>query len=364
MLNLEALKQELFTQYPIRQLQSRKLALEIIAPIAVGGQAEIYQAMSEQGPVALKLFARCAGRGARLAYIKEWEIAQKLNLPRVIKPLDYGYFKGSFALTFPLMEHHTQYAELVNSSEKRASYTAEDILTLIKVLAETINQIHNKKVIHLDIGPQNLFLSSENELSVIDLGRCRDMENILGSHLIEMALDELNGPIQIVDAQKKNILRRLAKRSFAAAQRNENKTGYVEKITTPTETEKLFITKNECLEFHREGLAADHMEVDWVHFADTVAKLFAGSSHVLKNGVNVSILTELESPASAYIPDEVRELLIELKARVCASEEVVKRVHSLKIPENHQIYPGKQTKPLVYIPELFSLYKKSKPAVS
>lgn len=99
-------------------------------------------------------------------FLKEAQIAAKLNHPNIVKIYDYGTYSKSHYLVMDYIEGFT-----VDRSGSQ-----KDRLERICKVAEILDYCHSNKVIHRDIKPQNIMVNIDNEVILVDFGLAKDTE--------------------------------------------------------------------------------------------------------------------------------------------------------------------------------------------
>ena len=145
---------------------------EVVARIAQGGMAIVYRGHDRQldRVVAIKVprpeFAR--DRGFSEQFRREARTAARLSHPNVVAVYDSGEERG---LPWIVMEHvsgRTLRDLLDNQRRLGAETTAE----LLGPVADALDHAHHAGVVHLDVKPENLLLTSET-VKVADFGLIR-----------------------------------------------------------------------------------------------------------------------------------------------------------------------------------------------
>ena len=142
---------------------------EIIAPLGAGGMGEVYRARDVRlgREVALKVlpesFSRDAERLRR--FEQEARAVAALNHPNILAIHDIGEDHGAPFLVSELLEGHSLREEL--SSGPLPTRRAVDYGTQI---AQGLAAAHEKGIIHRDLKPDNIFVSLDGRLKILDFG--------------------------------------------------------------------------------------------------------------------------------------------------------------------------------------------------
>jgi eukaryotic-like serine/threonine-protein kinase len=145
---------------------------EVVARIAQGGMAIVYRGHDRQldRVVAIKVprpeLAR--DRGFSEQFRREARTAARLSHPNVVAVYDSGEERG---LPWIVMEHVSgrTLRDLLDSQRRLGPETTAELLGPV---AEALDHAHHAGVVHLDVKPENLLLTSET-VKVADFGLVR-----------------------------------------------------------------------------------------------------------------------------------------------------------------------------------------------
>src|SRR5215216_1559083 len=145
---------------------------EVVARIAQGGMAIVYRGHDRQldRVVAIKVprpeFAR--DRGFSDQFRREARTAARLSHPNVVAVYDSGEERG---LPWIVMEHveGRTLRDLLDSQRRLSPETTAELLGPV---ADALDHAHHAGVVHLDVKPENLLLTSET-VKVADFGLVR-----------------------------------------------------------------------------------------------------------------------------------------------------------------------------------------------
>jgi serine/threonine-protein kinase len=145
---------------------------EVVARIAQGGMAIVYRGHDRQldRVVAIKVprteFAR--DRGFSEQFRREARTAARLSHPNVVAVYDSGEERG---LPWIVMEHVSgrTLRDLLDSQRRLSPETTAELLGPV---ADALDHAHHAGVVHLDVKPENLLLTSET-VKVADFGLVR-----------------------------------------------------------------------------------------------------------------------------------------------------------------------------------------------
>jgi serine/threonine-protein kinase len=145
---------------------------EVVARIAQGGMAIVYRGHDRQldRVVAIKVprpeFAR--DRGFSEQFRREARTAARLSHPNVVAVYDSGEERG---LPWIVMEHVSgrTLRDLLDSQRRLGAETTAELLGPV---ADALDHAHHAGVVHLDVKPENVLLTSET-VKVADFGLVR-----------------------------------------------------------------------------------------------------------------------------------------------------------------------------------------------
>src|ERR1043166_1582004 len=142
---------------------------EIRSKIGEGGMGEVYRAHDEKlnRDVALKLLpAELSENSERLhRFEQEAEAAGALNHPHILAVFDIGVHDRSPFVVSELLEGET----LRDFLDHRKPATRKSIEYAIQ-LAQGLAAAHEKGIVHRDIKPDNVFITREDRVKILDFG--------------------------------------------------------------------------------------------------------------------------------------------------------------------------------------------------
>ncbi|SRR5579871_469045 len=145
---------------------------EILSPIGAGGMGEVYRARDTRlgRDVAIKVlpssFASDPDRLRR--FEQEARATGMLNHPNILAVFDVGTHQGSPYLVTELLEGRTLRDELPTPRRKALDYARQ--------VAAGLAAAHAKGVTHRDLKPDNLFITNDGRVKILDFGLAKVAE--------------------------------------------------------------------------------------------------------------------------------------------------------------------------------------------
>jgi eukaryotic-like serine/threonine-protein kinase len=142
--------------------------------IGSGGMAAVYEATHRNGHrVAIKVLHRhiAANTDLRARFLREGYVANKVGHPGAVRVLDDDIAEDeSVFLVMDLLE-----GETLDARARRfgGRLPAHEVCALAFQALDVLAAAHEKGVVHRDVKPENLFLTSAGALKVLDFGIAR-----------------------------------------------------------------------------------------------------------------------------------------------------------------------------------------------
>ncbi|WP_438004045.1 protein kinase [Sorangium sp. So ce321] len=149
-------------------------AWRLDALIGLGGMAAVYAATHRAGArVAIKLLhpERARDKVDRARFLREKAIANTVNHPGIASVLaDDVTEDGSPFLVMDLLDGETL---LQRWKAQRGPLPPAEVLTLSEQILDVLAAAHEKGVVHRDLKPDNIFLTREGGVKLLDFGIAR-----------------------------------------------------------------------------------------------------------------------------------------------------------------------------------------------
>ena len=162
---------------------------QLLQRIATGGMAEIYRARSQGAagvtkPVVIKkiLPAYASNKGFVTMFINEAKIAMGLSHGNIAQVFDFGEVNGEYFISMEWVNGQTlskvmRRAQDIGIPYLPVSFALMIAMEISKGLQYAHTQLDEKgrplNIIHRDISPQNIILSYEGQVKIVDFGIAR-----------------------------------------------------------------------------------------------------------------------------------------------------------------------------------------------
>ena len=154
---------------------------EIVDLLHSGGMSHVYKAMdhrrspesSGQIYLAIKMLRASLSDRDELRMLLEREAtkARSLAHPNIINTFDFDEHDGRFFIVMEWLEGETLSSLLRRTNGQRLSPTFA--WNVIEGAAEAIRYAHLNDIVHADINPSNIFITSTHEIKLLDFGVAR-----------------------------------------------------------------------------------------------------------------------------------------------------------------------------------------------
>ncbi|MBI4871352.1 MAG: serine/threonine protein kinase [Candidatus Riflebacteria bacterium] len=146
----------------------------IMRLLGKGGMGVVYEAvqLSLERPVALKVLAAGLARDPHACqrFVQEGRLAARASHPNLVTVLEVAEVAGRLVLAHELVTGETVQRRL----ERNGALPVELALEVAATTADVLVTLHAAGILHRDLKPGNLFLSSDRGVLVGDLGIAKD----------------------------------------------------------------------------------------------------------------------------------------------------------------------------------------------
>src|SRR4028119_2208745 len=175
----------------------------ITEQIYAGDRTLVYRGVreSDRTPVVIKVLRNEYPSFSELVQFRnQYTIAQNLNIPSIVKPLDLVPYKNAYAL---IMEDFggvslCTYAQVaIDKNPSSESISLENFLDIALQLADILHFLYENKVIHKDIKPANILINPDSkQIKLIDFSISsllpKETQEIQNPNIIEGTLAYLS----------------------------------------------------------------------------------------------------------------------------------------------------------------------------
>jgi len=142
---------------------------EIIGPLGAGGMAEVFRARDTRlgRDIALKVVNEVLSGDPELVrrFEQEARLAGSLNHPNLVSVHDFGLHEGTPYFVTELLE-----GESLRHRLSRGRIPTSTALEWAAQMAEGLAAAHGKGVIHRDVKPDNVFVTADGKVKLLDFG--------------------------------------------------------------------------------------------------------------------------------------------------------------------------------------------------
>ena len=148
---------------------------EILEELGAGGMGKVYRArdLTLDRLVALKTLARelSADRDYVQRFLKEARAAARLNHPNIVQIYDFGCVDSIYYLAMEFVDGHS-----LGTYLKRGHFSESESVQIIRHACRALSIAHADGIVHRDIKPDNLMLTSRGDVKLVDLGIAKRLD--------------------------------------------------------------------------------------------------------------------------------------------------------------------------------------------
>jgi serine/threonine protein kinase len=142
---------------------------EILAPLGAGGMGEVYRAQDPRlgRQVAIKILPpeRAFDPQRLHRFEQEARAASSLSHPHILAVFDFRSDSGWSYLVTELLEGETLRARLIGGA-----LPVRKALDIAVQIARGLAAAHEQGIVHRDVKPENLFLTRDGQVKILDFG--------------------------------------------------------------------------------------------------------------------------------------------------------------------------------------------------
>jgi eukaryotic-like serine/threonine-protein kinase len=147
----------------------------------MGGMAAVYEAHDASGQAAaIKILHPEMGlkREVRERFLREGYVANKIGHPGAVQALEHGDHESEVFLAMELLRGETLRARV----GRHGKLPLEEVLDYADQVLDVLIAAHASGVVHRDLKPDNLFVTHEGRIKVLDFGLARLLDGVPGQH--------------------------------------------------------------------------------------------------------------------------------------------------------------------------------------
>ncbi|MDY7009584.1 MAG: serine/threonine-protein kinase [Planctomycetota bacterium] len=150
---------------------------QILSKLGSGAMATVFKArqLSLDRLVAIKVLPRRFSENPEYVerFYKEGKAAAKLNHANIVQAFDVGEAGGYHYFVMEYVEGHTVYDELAGGKV----FSEAEALKIAIEIAEALAHSHERGLIHRDVKPKNIMITTEGVAKLADMGLARLAED-------------------------------------------------------------------------------------------------------------------------------------------------------------------------------------------
>jgi serine/threonine protein kinase len=143
---------------------------EILEMLGSGGMGKVYRALDVtlERVVALKMLAPNLSSDSAFVqrFVKEARAAARLNHPNIVQIYNFGTVESTYFLAMEYVKGHSLGYYLKHGHV----FSESDGLQIVRQVGRALAVAHAEGLVHRDIKPDNLMLTSRGEVKIVDLG--------------------------------------------------------------------------------------------------------------------------------------------------------------------------------------------------
>jgi hypothetical protein len=149
--------------------------------LGIGGMAAVYQARDAAGQLhAVKLLhpEMAARREVRERFVREGSVSDRIGHPGVVQTFPAGDGTDDAYLVMEMLQGETLRARV----KRHGRLPLEEVLDYADQVLDALVAAHDKGIVHRDLKPDNLFVTNEGRIKILDFGLARLLDGVPGEN--------------------------------------------------------------------------------------------------------------------------------------------------------------------------------------
>jgi serine/threonine protein kinase len=149
---------------------------ELLEKVGEGGMSVVYRGRHARNGriVAVKVAMPHVSENPiqRQRFEQEYRVASKLSHPAIVEAIDFGEANGQLFIVMEFVDGLDLWQRIVNAGRLPEA----EAVRLIAQVADALHEAHQQGVIHRDVKPDNILLTSDGRAKLSDLGLVKDLD--------------------------------------------------------------------------------------------------------------------------------------------------------------------------------------------
>jgi serine/threonine protein kinase len=149
---------------------------ELVERIAEGGMGTVYKGRHRQTGQIVAIKVVPAHMMSNAVFIKrfeqEYNAAKALDHPNVVKAIEFGKNGGTPYLVMEFVDGES----LGQKLERDGHFSESDAIKIIGQVAQGLHKAHKLGLIHRDVKPDNILLTNDGQVKLVDLGLVKEID--------------------------------------------------------------------------------------------------------------------------------------------------------------------------------------------